>query len=46
MNIASVASITGDKKIYQCHMIKRSSGPMEKGPINFYHGAAFTAQMW
>ena len=38
-------SITGDIKIYQCHMMKGNDITMEKCPINFYHRVAFTAQI-
>ena len=38
-------SITGDNKIYQCHVIKVMTllPPIEKCPIFFYHGVAFAA---
>ena len=41
MNVAPVASLlTGDTKIYQCHVIH-----LEKYTMDFYQGVAFTAQI-
>ena len=45
-----MASIIGDVKIdlsmSRDQKLMAMLSPMEKCPINFYHGVAFTAQIW